>query len=208
MLNRVFPPGFVLPAQPVKRPGPPCGPSWVHEIKHDGYRLIVLKGDTVRLFTRSGNDWTDRFPLITKAARKIRGSFLIDGEAVVVGPDGLSLFDQLQSTAGRVRAVLFAFDLIQLSQDQRARPLLERKKLLAKILARADGGILYNDHLSESGAVVFAHACQLGAEGIVSKRISSFYQSGPHPDWIKVKNPVAIALQRQRAERWGTSKSR
>jgi len=116
---------------------------------------------------------------------------------------GLSLFDQLQSTAGRVRAVLFAFDLIQHDgEDQRARPLLERKKLLAKILARADGGIVYNDHLTESGGVVFAHACQLGAEGIVSKRIDSFYQSGPHPDWIKVKNPVAIALQRQRAERW------
>jgi hypothetical protein len=85
---RVFPPGFILPAQPVRRPGPPCGSSWVHEIKHDGFRLIILKGADVRLFTRSGNDWTDRFPLITKAARKLRGSFLIDGEAVVVGPDG------------------------------------------------------------------------------------------------------------------------
>jgi bifunctional non-homologous end joining protein LigD len=210
MLNRAFPPGFILPAQPVKRQGPPCGPSWVHEIKHDGYRLIVLKGGaTVRLFTRSGNDWTDRFPLITTAAQKLRGSFLIDGEAVVVGPDGLSLFDQLQSTAGRARAVLFAFDLIQLDgQDQRGLPLLERKKLLAKLLARADGGILYNHHLTDSGDVVFAHACKLGAEGIVSKKIDSSYQSGPLPAWIKVKNPVAIALQRQRAERWGSSKGR
>jgi hypothetical protein len=67
MLNRVFPPGFILPAQPVKRPGPPCGPSWVHEIKHDGYRLIVLKGDTVRLFTRSGNDWAELSPFHTGA---------------------------------------------------------------------------------------------------------------------------------------------
>jgi bifunctional non-homologous end joining protein LigD len=200
---RVFPPGFILPAQPVRRPGPPCGSSWVHEIKHDGFRLIILKGADVRLFTRSGNDWTDRFPLITKAARKLRGSFLIDGEAVVVGPDGLSLFDQLQSTSGRARAVLFAFDLIQLDgQDHRARPLLQRKALLAKLLARDNGGILYNDHLTESGDVVFAHACNLGAEGIVSKRIDSSYQSGPHPAWIKVKNPTAIALQRKRAERW------
>jgi bifunctional non-homologous end joining protein LigD len=122
----------------------------------------------------------------------------------VVGPDGLSLFDQLQSTAGRARAVLFAFDLIQLDgQDQRGLPLLERKKQLAKLLARADGGILYNEHLTDSGDVVFAHACRLGAEGIVSKKIDSSYQSGPHPAWVKVKNPVAIALQRQRAERWG-----
>jgi bifunctional non-homologous end joining protein LigD len=210
MLNRVFPPGFVLPAQPIKWAAPPRGPLWVHEIKHDGYRLIVLKGGpTVRLFTRSGNDWTDRFPLITKAAQKLRGSFLIDGEAVVVGPDGLSLFDQLQSTAGRTRAVLFAFDLIQHdNQDYRALPLLERKKLLAKLLARGDGGILYNEHLTDSGDVVFAHACKLGAEGIVSKKIDSSYQSGPHPAWIKVKNPAAIALQRKRAERWGTSKGR
>jgi bifunctional non-homologous end joining protein LigD len=85
---------------------------------------------------------------------------------------------------------------------------VERKKLLAKLLARADGGILYNDHLTDSGDVVFDHACKLGAEGIVSKRIDSFYQSGPHPAWVKVKNPVAIALQRQRAERWGAFKGR
>jgi bifunctional non-homologous end joining protein LigD len=202
--RRAFPPGFIVPAQPIRRPGPPCGPSWVHEIKHDGYRLVVLKGgDAVRLFTRNGNDWTDRFPRITKAAMKLRGSFLIDGEAVVVGPDGLSLFDQLQSTAGRMRAVLFAFDLIQHDgQDQRGRLLLERKTLLAKLLVRANDGILYNDHLSESGDIVFAHACKLGAEGIVSKRIDSSYRSGPHPAWIKVKNPTAIALQRKRAERW------
>jgi bifunctional non-homologous end joining protein LigD len=75
-------------------------------------------------------------------------------------------------------------------------------------LARAHEGILYNDHLSESGDVVFNHACKLGAEGIVSKRIDSPYQSGPHPAWVKVKNPVALALQRQRAERWGQMKGR
>src|ERR1700691_4001517 len=98
---RVFPPGFIVPAQPIRRPGPPWGPSWVHEIKHDGYRLIVLQGANVTLFTRSRNDWTDRCPLITKAAQKIRGSFSMDGAAVVAAPDGLSLFDQLQSTTGR-----------------------------------------------------------------------------------------------------------
>jgi bifunctional non-homologous end joining protein LigD len=76
--------------------------------------------------------------------------------------------------------------------------------LLAKLLARANEGILYNDHLAESGDIVFAHACNLGAEGIVSKRIDSSYQSGPHPAWIKVKNPTAIALQRKRAERWSS----
>jgi bifunctional non-homologous end joining protein LigD len=109
-----------------------------------------------------------------KAAQKLRGSFLIDGEAVVVGPDGLSLFDQLQSTAGRARAVLFAFDLIQLDgQDHRARPLLERKALLAKLLARTDQGILYNDHTWPKAAMLYSPMPALGAAGIVSKRIDS-----------------------------------
>jgi ATP dependent DNA ligase domain len=74
---------------------PPSGPGWVHEIKHDGYRLIVRRdGDTVRLFTRRGHDWTDRYPAIASAAAKLRAkSFTMDGEAVVCGPDGIALFD-------------------------------------------------------------------------------------------------------------------
>jgi ATP-dependent DNA ligase len=109
-----------------------------------------------------------------RAARRIT----IDGEAVVVGPDGLAQF------------------------EARARPWLDRKAALADLLRGMDAGIVLNEHIATEGAVVFAHACRIGAEGIVSKRIDAPYRSGPHPAWIKTKSPAAIAVQRQRSEIW------
>ena len=93
--RRVFPVGFVEPCIPTLAAKPPSGPGWVHEIKHDGYRLIVRRdGDTVRLFTRRGHDWPDRYPAIASAAAKLRAkSFTLDGEAVVAGADGVAVFD-------------------------------------------------------------------------------------------------------------------
>src|SRR5712675_3645918 len=92
-----LPAGFVVPAQPIKAHKPPSGPDWVHEIKHDGYRLIVRReGKAVRLFTRRGHDWTDRYPAIAAAAAKLRAkTFTIEGEAAVSGPDGVAVFDAL-----------------------------------------------------------------------------------------------------------------
>src|SRR5208282_6849364 len=89
ILRRVLPVGFVEPCIPTLAAKPPSGPGWVHEIKHDGYRLIVRRdGDTVRLFTRRGHDWTDRYPAIASAAANLRAkSFTMDGEAVVTGAD-------------------------------------------------------------------------------------------------------------------------
>jgi hypothetical protein len=86
------PNGFMHPCIPTRAAKPPAGPGWVHEIKHDGYRLIVRRdGDTVRLFTRRGYDWSDRYPAIARAAAKLRAmSFTIDGEAAVCGPDGVA----------------------------------------------------------------------------------------------------------------------
>jgi ATP-dependent DNA ligase len=97
-----LPAGFVIPAQPVKASKPPSGADWVHEIKHDGYRLIVRRdGPVVRLYSRNAIDWTARLPAIAAAARRIKArSFTIDGEAVVLGPDGLSLFDELRRRGG------------------------------------------------------------------------------------------------------------
>src|SRR6266851_2483453 len=115
MLKRKLPAGFVVPAQPVERDKPPPGADWVHEIKHDGYRLIVRRdGVTVRLFTRNAYDWTVRLPAIAAAAGRIKAkSFTIDGEAVVLGPDGLSRFDELRRRPAAHTAVLYAFDLIE-----------------------------------------------------------------------------------------------
>jgi hypothetical protein len=78
----------------------------------------------------------------------------------------------------------------------------DRKAALARLLRETEAGILLNEHIAEDGATVFAHACQLGAEGIVSKRIDSIYQSGPCRVWIKVRNPTSIAVQRERSEIW------
>jgi ATP dependent DNA ligase domain len=95
--------GFVDPCIPSRAPKPPSGPDWVHEVKHDGYRLIVRRdGDTVRLFTRRGYNWTDRYPAIAAVAAKLKArSFTLDGEAVVAGADGVAVFDALHRR-GRV----------------------------------------------------------------------------------------------------------
>jgi bifunctional non-homologous end joining protein LigD len=95
------PPGFIEPCQPSKAAAPPSGSDWVHEIKHDGYRLMVRRGGSrVRCFTRRGNDWSDRFPAIVEAASRIRAaSFLIDCEAVITSDDGMSDFRALRLIA-------------------------------------------------------------------------------------------------------------
>src|SRR6266849_521318 len=198
------PAGFVIPAQPVVASRPPSGANWVHEIKHDGYRLIVRRdGAVVRLYTRRGNNWTARLPAIAAAAERIRAkSFTIDGEAVVVGPDGLSRFEELRRREAAHTAILYAFDLIEHDgEDLRNRPFLDRKDALARLLRDTEAGILFNEHVAEDGPTVFAHACRLGAEGIVSKRANGTYRSGPCPVWIKVRNRASVSVQRERSEK-------
>jgi bifunctional non-homologous end joining protein LigD len=184
MTNKNLPAGFIVPAQPVVASRPPSGADWVHEIKHDGYRLIVRRdGASVRLYTRSAYDCTARLPAIAAAAERIKAkSFTIDGEAVVLGPDGLSRFDELRRRAAACTAILYAFDLIEHDgEDLRNRPFLDRKDALAGLLRGTKAGILLNDHVAEDGPTVFEHSCRLGAEGIVSKRVDGTYRSGPCP---------------------------
>jgi bifunctional non-homologous end joining protein LigD len=200
-----LPAGFVVPAQPVKAPKPPVGVDWVHEIKHDGYRIIVRRdGAMVRLYSRNAYDWTVRLAAIADAAECIKAkSFTIDGEAVVLGPDGLSRFEELSRREAALTAILYAFDLIEHDgEDLRNLPFLERKTALARLLRDTEAGILLNEHIAAEGETVFARACQLGAEGIVSKRVDGTYRSGPCPFWIKVRNPASIAVQRERSEVW------
>ena len=135
--------GFVDPCIPTLAAKPPSGPDWVHEVKHDGYRLIVRRdGKAVRLFTRRGYDWTDRYPAIAAAAAKLRAkSFTLDGEAVVAGADGVAVFDALHRRHKATDAMLYAFDLLELDgEDLRPLPLRERKAKLARLLARAPPG--------------------------------------------------------------------
>jgi bifunctional non-homologous end joining protein LigD len=119
----------------------------------------------------------------------------MDGEVAVVGPDGLSRFDELRRRSAAQAAILFAFDLIeQAGEDLRNRPFLERKAALARLLRGVLAGILLNDHVAEAGPTVFEHACRLGAEAIVSKKDDGAYRSGRCPVWIKVRNPGSIAV--------------
>ena len=193
------------PPRPVKASKPPSGPDWVHEIKHDGYRLIVHRdGLAVRLYTRNAYDWTERLPAIAAAAERIKAkSFTIDGEAVVLEPDGLSRFEDLRRREAAHSAIHYAFDLIELDGgDLRDRAFLDRKATLARLLRDSEAGILLNERVAQDGPTVFEHACRLGAEGIVSKKVDGTYRSGPCPVWIKVRNPASIAVQRARSEKW------
>jgi bifunctional non-homologous end joining protein LigD len=127
------------PCIPTRGTEVPSGPDWIHEIKHDGYRLIVQRQDKrVRLFTRNGHDWTDLYPLIVEAALKNRSSsFVIDGEAVLLGVDGVSDFDGLHAGRHNDEVQLYAFDALMLDgEDLRKLPLSMRKNNLARLLAR------------------------------------------------------------------------
>jgi bifunctional non-homologous end joining protein LigD len=100
-------------------------------------------------------------------------------------------------------AILYAFDLIEHDgEDLRNRAFLDRKAALARLLCNIEAGILLNEHVDGDGPTVFEHACRLGAEGIVSKRVDGTYRSGPCPVWIKVRNPAGIAVQRERSKNW------
>ena len=203
---RTLPVGFIAPCLPTSAPQPPSGDDWLHEIKHDGFRVIARKSDNrIRLYSQPGNDLTDRFPLIVETLAKLRSrSCIVDGEAVACGEDGIASFDRIRYRRHDADVFLYAFDLIELDGDDlRREPLAVRKATLASLLARAAPGLRLNEHLEErDGPLVFAHACKLGLEGIVSKRRNSPYRSGRSPDWIKSKNPAAPAVRREAEEDW------
>ena len=132
------------PCIPTRGTKVPDRPEWLHEIKHDGYRLIVQReGQRVRLFTRNGHDWSDRYPRIIEAALRNRNrSFVIDGEAVLLGVDGRSDFNGLHSRRHDAEVEFYAFDmLVSDGEDLRKLPLSMRKTNLARLLARRADGI-------------------------------------------------------------------
>jgi bifunctional non-homologous end joining protein LigD len=204
------PSGFIPPCLPTKTPRPPSGELWVHEIKHDGFRIIARKdGAHVRLYSRPGNDLTDRFPLIVEAMGGLCSrSVILDGEAVACDDNGLPSFDRLRRRQHDESVFLYAFDLIELNGDDLRRDSLEvRKATLASVLARAGHGLRLNEHIEADGPTVFAHACRMGLEGIVSKRKNSPYRSGPSRNWLKSKNPESAAVRRETEEDWGQNAS-
>src|ERR1700732_3885422 len=199
------------PCLPRTAKQPPTGPGWIHEIKHDGFRILARRdANGVRLFTRNGYNFADRFPMIVAALKNlpVRSCF-IDGEAIIVDRNGLSVFDLLRYRQHDRAAVLCAFDLIELDgEDLRRSPLELRKRALAELLRRRTDGIVLNVHYEGDGAAIYKHACALGCEGIVSKRLGSPYRAGRTDHWIKVKNPAAPAVKREAEEDWGGKRTR
>jgi bifunctional non-homologous end joining protein LigD len=160
----------------------------------------------VRLFTRNGHDWTERYPVIASAVGNLRcRSCLLDGEVTICGEDGIPVFDRLRfGRQIKAEAVLFVFDLLELDgQDRRREPIEQRKAMLAKLLRKASVRLQLSEHIEEPGDIVFRHACKLGFEGIVSKRLGSPYVSGRSRYWLKFKNPAAPAVKREAEEDWG-----
>jgi ATP-dependent DNA ligase len=188
---------FCLPTKSIVVPD---GPDWLHEVKYDGYRLRVEReGDRVRLITRGGYNWTDRYPWIVEAALRNRQKrFVIDGEAVILGVDGISDFDALHSGRHNEEVQLCAFDiLVEGGDDLRKLPLSMRKANLERLLARRPEGIFINPfERGEIGPDLFAAACRMGLEGLVSKRRDRPYQAGRSKHWIKVKNRKHPAMSR------------
>ena len=198
--------GFIEPCLPSPAERPPSGPEWVHEIKHDGYRLMARRDSVgIRLLTRNGHDWADRYPAIVEAVKALRArSCLLDGEAVACDEHGLAVFERLRLKPSGEHVFLYAFDLLELDgQDLRREPLETRKATLASLLRGSLPGVRLNEHLTHPGDVVFRHSCKMGLEGIVSKRLGSRYRSGRSPDWLKFKNPDAPAVKREAEEDWG-----
>jgi bifunctional non-homologous end joining protein LigD len=181
-------PGFIEPELATSIEKVPSGERWLHEIKFDGYRVQVhLRDAAVKVFTRRGNDWTNRFRKIAADIWHVgAGSAVIDGEVVVPATNGTTDFSVLQNELkGRsTKIVLVAFDLLYLNgYDLRKLPLFERKALLKKILAETD--VQFSESFEVDGRAMFNHACEIGLEGVVSKVRDSRYLSGRSNDWVK-----------------------
>ena len=186
-------PDLVKPQLATLRDEPPEGEEWLHELKFDGYRIqALIAGHQVRLITRNGKDWTERYPAIATALGKLDvKTAAIDGELVALDERGHSHFASLQAATNDgadARLAYYAFDLLSLDgKDLRKKALTERKAALEKIIPADDETLHFSDHIEGKGETVIGKACDMGLEGIISKKTSARYQSGRGTSWIKSK---------------------
>ena len=176
----------------------PAGNSWFHEIKFDGYRaLVAVKGGEVRVYTRNGLDWTDKFAPLAKAIAALDlPPALVDGEIVAYDKDGNPDFSSLQTVLKRGHGAqtdatplsFHAFDLLELDgADLNGLTNIERKERLEALLAAAPPPIHVVDHVIGAGEKLLRAMCEAGQEGIISKRIDGKYSGKRSRDWLKVK---------------------
>src|SRR5262245_49702911 len=186
-------PGFIEPCHPVERDRPPKGGNWIHEIKADGYRAQVhVRGGKVIVYSRRGHDWTQTFMSIARAAESLPVRHaVLDGEAIVQDARGIADYHALRRELARKYAgnlTYYVFDLLYLDdEDLMHRQLDYRKKKLKAHVTKAPQGFIFADHLEADAEGVYARACKMGLEGIVSKRRDSPYRSGRQESWIKAK---------------------
>lgn len=193
------PVSFIDPCLPTLADKAPSAPHWIHEIKHDGYRMQIHKrGPRVRLYTMTGVDWTERYPWIVQDVARIKiESAILDAEAVCDNDEGVTDFARLHARCADQSVYAYAFDIMMLNdEDLRDRELGARKALLDKALRRAQPGVRLSEHITGDGPTIFEHACKMKLEGIVSKRIDSRYRSGRSKAWIKTKNKLSPAYMR------------
>jgi bifunctional non-homologous end joining protein LigD len=188
-------PDFIEPELATRVNKVPSGADWLHEIKFDGYRVIGrIDGRRIQVLTRKGLDWTDKVPALQEALKALPvKQAMVDGEIVVIGPDGISDFAALQSAFSErasERMSYFLFDLMYLDGwDLTGVELEPRKQRLAQLTAELpeSAPIKYSDHMTADGPNFFRQSCRFGLEGIVSKRRDSLYRSGRGKDWLKNK---------------------
>jgi bifunctional non-homologous end joining protein LigD len=171
---------------------PPEGDEWLHEIKLDGYRAFCrIEGGAARLISRRGLALTDSFPRVATAAAKLPvRTALLDGEVAVLVPEGRTSFHALQNaTGGRTTGelVYFAFDLLHLDGTNLCNATLDDRKRVLQRLVPAKGIVRYTPHIIGGGPEMFANACKLGLEGIISKRRDAPYRGGRSRCWLKSK---------------------
>ena len=188
-------PRFISPQLASQVKSPPAGAGWAHELKLDGYRIQAhIRHGRSALLTRNGLDWTHRMKdIAARVARLPVQDAVLDGEVVVLAPDGGTSFADLQAAfqdgSGR-QLTYFVFDVLHLNgRNLRNEPLSLRKELLRDVISPAaeDEALRYSEHLSVDGGKMFREACRMGAEGIVSKLLSSKYHGGRSCSWLKVK---------------------
>ncbi len=191
--RREPPPRFIEPQLSLLVKAPPAGPEWAHELKYDGYRIHArLEGGKVRLLTRTGLDWTERYEATARAVSVIDAqSAYLDGELCAVRADGTTSFAEMQAATDEGRSahlVYFVFDLLFVDGEKlTGRPLLERKERLGSLLERAPPSVRYSDHHVGDAQRFLEAACAAKAEGIVSKRINAPYAPGNRGLWQKSK---------------------
>ena len=188
-------PNLIRPCLPTATRNPPTGDKWIHEIKHDGYRMLCFLDDgKVHFQSRNGKDWTDKLRSLSRVMANLPcDQVVLDGEIVMVNEQGLSSFQSLQNRIGAGKDSelrYYAFDVLYLNGHQLTScPLGERKEILDMFSEAANQTARFSvcEYLTGHGPTIFQQSCKLGMEGIVSKRVDKRYAEGRFEFWLKTK---------------------